>query len=136
MRTDIFYALRMPIAFGISLALMSWGALLEFGSGSAIAAVAQKIDHDFGWEWPYVMMAVGAFLAAGTLRHPKCTWLYRTALVLSMMVWAAMSVAMLDRGWYWAFSTVMPPSMAAMSLILKVVEMRRDEPLWRNSSLS
>ena len=120
------------IAMTIAITLIAWGAVLEFGSSPAIASAAGLVDHSFGWEWPYVMMGVGAFVAAGAIRRRKCQWIYRMSLVMSMMVWAAMSALMLDRGWYWAFATVTPPLMAGLSLMLKVVEMR-GQP-WRSSS--
>ncbi len=122
------------IPMSIAVVLIAWGATLEFGTTSAIAAAAAAIDHDFGREWPYVMMAAGAVLAAGTIRRQKCRWIYSMALVLSIMVWAAMSALMLDRGWYWAFTTVTPPLMAGLSLMLKVADMRGQR--WENTSLN
>lgn len=122
--------------FALAVTMIAWGLVLEFGSSEAVAAVASVIDHDFGREWPYVMMGAGAFLAAGAIRRRKCRWIYRAALVVSMMVWAAMSALMIDRGWYWAFATVAPCVLAVLSLILKVADSRQGDPLWRSSSLT
>ncbi len=122
------------IPMSIAIVLAAWGATLEFGSAPAIAAAAAAIDNDFGREWPYVMMVAGVALAAGTVMRRDHRWVYSASLVLSIMVWAAMSVLFLDRGWSWSFSTVLPPFMTALTLMLKVADMRGDR--WASTSPS